>query len=71
MRFSCEFEHRDTGEHKTIPVALTAEQVKSVEAIRATCDAALLAMAYALNHAYREVPKRFLHTEPPKVVPVQ
>lgn len=68
MRFSCEFEHRDTGEHRTVPVALTAEQVNSVNA--AAGDAALLAMAYALNHAYREVPKGFLHTEPPKVVPV-
>jgi hypothetical protein len=67
MRFSCEFEHRDTGEHKTIPVALTAEQVRSVEAIRGG-DAALLAMAYALNHAYREVPKGFLHTQPPEMI---
>ena len=68
MRFNCSFQHRDTGECKTVPVALTAEQVKSVEAISAAGDAAVLAEAYALNHAYREVPKGFLHTEPPRVV---
>jgi hypothetical protein len=45
---------------------LSVEQVKSVEAEAG--DARLLAMAYALNAAYREVPKGFLHTEPPKVV---
>jgi hypothetical protein len=27
----------------------------------------LLAEAYALNHAYREVPDGFLHTEPPRL----
>jgi hypothetical protein len=67
MRFSCEFEHPRTGEHKTVPVALTAEQIKSVEAIGAS-DATVLAMAYALNHAYREVPKGFLHTQPPEMI---
>jgi len=46
VRFNCEFEHRSTGEHKTIPVALTAEQVKSVEAIRGAGEADVLAMAY-------------------------
>jgi hypothetical protein len=67
MRFNCEFEHLETGEHKTVPVVLTAEQVKSVEA--AAGDAKLLAMAYALNRAYREVSRGFLHTEPP--TPIQ
>ncbi len=66
MKFSCNFQHRDTGECKTVPVALTAEQVKSVQA--AAGDAVLLAEAYALSHAYREVPKGFLHTDPPRVV---
>jgi hypothetical protein len=68
MRFSCEFEHKDSGAHKTIPVALTAEQIKSVEAIRAAGEADVLAMAYALNHAYREVPKGFLHSKPPELI---
>jgi hypothetical protein len=69
VRYNCDFEHRDTGEHKTIPVALTAEQVKSVEAIRGAADqATVLAMAYALNHAYREVPHGFLHTKPPELI---
>ena len=67
MRFSCEFEHPRTGEHKTVPVALTAEQIQSVGAIGAG-DATLLAQAYALNQAYREVPKGFLHTKPPEMI---
>ena len=66
MRFNCNFQHRDTGECKTIPVALTAEQVRSVQATAG--DAALLAEAYALSHAYREVPMGFLHTDPPHLV---
>ena len=66
MRFSCSFQHPATGEHRTVPVALTAEQVKSVEAGGA--DATVLAMAYALNHAYREVPHGFLHTKPPELI---
>jgi hypothetical protein len=68
MRFNCDFQNPNTGECRTVPVALTAEQVRSVQAIRAAGDAGLLAAAYALNHAYREVPKGFLHTEPPRVV---
>jgi hypothetical protein len=68
MRFNCTFEHRDTGERKTVPVALSAEEVRSVEAVRALGDyAVLFAEAYALSHAYREVPRGFLHTEPPQV----
>ena len=68
MRFSCDFAHRTTGECKTIPVALTAEQVKSVEAICTADQATVLAMAYALNHAYRSAPKGFLHTKPPELI---
>ncbi len=64
MRFNCNFQHRGTGECKTIPVVLTAEQVRSVQATAG--DAVLLAEAYALKHAYREAPKGFLHTEPPR-----
>jgi hypothetical protein len=66
MRFACNFQHPGTGERKTVPVALTAEQVASVEAGGA--DATVLAMAYALNHAYREVPKGFLHTAAPEMI---
>jgi hypothetical protein len=66
VRYNCEFEHRDTGEHKTIPVALTAEQVASVETVGG--DASVLAMAYALNAAYRVAPKGYLHTEPPALI---
>jgi hypothetical protein len=69
VRFSCNFQNYDTGECKTIPVALTAQQVKSVEAVAASGkDGLLYAQAYALQHAYREVPKGFIHSEPPTLV---
>jgi len=68
VRYSCDFEHRDTGARKTIVAALSAEQIKSVEAICTADQAAVLAMAYALNKAYREVPKGFLHSRPPELI---
>jgi hypothetical protein len=68
VKFNCEFEHRSTGARKTIVAALSAEQIKSVEAICTADQATVLAMAYALNHAYREVPHGFLHTKPPELI---
>jgi hypothetical protein len=68
MKFNCPFSNPDTGEHKTIPVALTAQQVRSVEAVRALGkDGTVYARAYALQHAYREVPRDFVHSEPPQL----
>jgi hypothetical protein len=66
MQYTCEFEHKDTGERKTVVVALSAEEVCSVESL--TDHADLHACAYALRHAYAEVPKGFLHTEPPELI---
>jgi hypothetical protein len=65
MRFECDFEHRDTGEHRTISVTLTADEVEMSEAAP---EPELYAMAYALRHAYGEMPEGFLHTEPPVAI---
>jgi hypothetical protein len=71
MKFSCNFLNPDTDERKIIPVSLSAREVESVEAIRAAGkDGNVYAQAYALRHAYREVPTGFLHTEPPKLAHV-
>ena len=68
MKFSCSFINPDTDERKSIPVSLTAQEVKSVEAVRAVGkDGDLYAQAYALRHAYRDVPKGFLHTQAPEL----
>jgi hypothetical protein len=68
MKFSCSFINPDTDERKSIPVALTAQEVKSVEAVRAVGkDADLYAQALALRHSYREVPMGFLHTQAPEL----
>lgn len=69
MRFTCQFEHKDTGEQKAVVVALSAEEISSIDAIRAGGDdTELFAEAFALKHAYREVPDGFLHAEPPRLV---
>ena len=66
MRYRCEFEHMDTGELKTVVSALSAEEVRSVEMLTEHAD--IHAMAYALRHAYAEVPKGFLHSRPPELI---
>ena len=66
MRFSCEFEHRKTGVRKTIVATLTPAQVRRVQGL--TEHAEVNAMAMALAHAYAEVPKGFLHVEPPTAI---
>ena len=67
MRFSVEFEN-EAGERRTIIAALSAEEVRSVDAVRALGkEGADYAQAYALQGAYREVPKGFLHTQPPEL----
>ncbi len=70
MRFTCQIEHKDTGEQKAVVVALSAEEVGSIEAMRAARDenADLMSEALALHHAYHEVPNGFRHTEPPLLV---
>jgi hypothetical protein len=64
VRFTCEFEHEHTGEHRTVPVALSAMEVRSLRDL--TRDAEVIAEAMALRHAYAEVPNGFRHTKPPK-----
>jgi hypothetical protein len=66
MRYNCEFEHKDTGECKTVIAALSAEEVRSVESL--TDHADLYAFAYALRHAYAAVADGFLHTKPPELI---
>jgi hypothetical protein len=66
MRYVCSFEHRATGEHKSVVAALSAEEVCSVESL--TENAEVVAMAYALRAAYREVPVGFLHSKPPELI---
>jgi hypothetical protein len=66
MRFSCEFEHRSTGESKTIVSALSAAEVEWVKAL--SKDADVIAEAYALRHAYAELPAGWCHTKPPEMI---
>jgi hypothetical protein len=69
MRFTCQFEHKDTGERKAVVAALSSAEVSSINAIRVGGDdAELFAEAFALKHAYREVPDGFLHVEQPELV---
>lgn len=66
MRFNCDFEHRDTGECRTIVAALSAVEVGSIKAL--TKDADVIAEAMALRHAYAGLPAGWLHTKPPQMI---
>ena len=66
MPFNCDFEHRATGECRTVLAVLTAAEVRSVQKL--TEDAELQPQALALRHAYGEVPVGFLHSKPPELV---
>ena len=66
MRFNCDFEDPRTGECKTVVAALSAEEVRSVESLTAHAD--MPAEAYALRHAYSDVPKGFLHSKRPELI---
>jgi hypothetical protein len=66
MQYICNFLNPDTDERKTVTGALSAEEVRSVQSLTEHAD--MHAMAYALRHAYAEVPKGFLHTEPPELI---
>jgi hypothetical protein len=73
MRFNCEFEHRDTGECKTIAASLSLAECQSIESLRkhkGSETADVTAAAYALRKAYSEVPAGFFHTETPKLAHV-
>jgi hypothetical protein len=71
VRYSCEFEHQDTGECKTIVASLSLAECQSIESLRrhkGSETADVTAEAYAMHKAYAEVPKGFRHTKPPEVV---
>jgi hypothetical protein len=72
MRLKCEFRHPQTDDEKEIVVTLNGAERQSVESLRkhkGTETADLHAQAYALRHAYREVPEGFRHTNPPTFLP--
>lgn len=66
MRFNCEFARRDTGEIKTVYVALSPEEVRSVKA--RSDDPELFAHALAMRRACSELPDGWHHTKPPVAV---
>lgn len=66
MHFNCDFEHRDTGERKTIVSALSNVEIASVKAL--SKDAVVVAEAMALRHAYAELPAGWCHTKPPEMI---
>jgi hypothetical protein len=71
MKFNCSFLNPDTDERKTIVASLNDVECKSVESLRkhkGTETADIHAQAYALRHAYRELPKGFQHIEPPQLL---
>lgn len=71
MRFTCHFEHQFTGERKTIVAALSQAECRSLDDLRRHegCETAdVTAEAFALRKCYSEVPRGFLHTEPPKLM---
>ncbi len=71
MRFNCHFFNADTDERKTVLASLTDLECTSVESLRkykGTETADVHAKAYALRHAYRELPEGFRHIEPPTAV---
>lgn len=74
MRLKCEFRHLTTDDEKEIVVTLNGAECQSVESLRkhkGTETADLHAQAYALRHAYREIPADgWRHTKPPTFLAV-
>jgi hypothetical protein len=70
MKYRCCFLIRETDEQKIIVASLSAVEAQSIEDMRAAADstADIHAEAYALRHAYGEVPDGFLHYKPPQLV---
>lgn len=69
MKFNCSFLNPKTDERKTIVASLNDAECKSVESLRkhkGTETADVTAQAYALRHAYRELPTGFHHVDPPQ-----
>jgi|tagenome__1003787_1003787.scaffolds.fasta_scaffold18432014_2 hypothetical protein len=70
MKYRCCFLNRATDEQKIVVASLSAAEASSIEAMRAAADEAadIHAEAYALRHAYADVPDGFLHYKPPQLV---
>ncbi|WP_038970250.1 hypothetical protein [Bradyrhizobium genomosp. III] len=70
MKYRCCFLNRNTDEQKIVVASLSAAEVKSFENMRAAADSAadIHAEAYALRHAYADVPEGFIHYKPPQLV---
>jgi hypothetical protein len=71
MRFTCHFLNSATDERKTIVVPLTAAECRSVESLRkhkGSETADVHAEAYALRHAYADLPDGFRHISPPALM---
>ena len=67
MKFSVEFES-PAGEQRSIIVALSAEECRSVADLRqreGEEQADLISRCGAMRAAYREVPRGFFHIKPP------
>jgi len=65
MKFSIDFEHPDTGEHRNITIDLEPDEIAKA---RATDDPNLFAMTYALRRAYAELPRGFHHVALPELL---
>src|SRR5258708_38838598 len=71
MKFACKFVNADTDESRTVIAALSAREVESVDALvraKGTETSSAVALEYALRAVYREVPKGFVHVEPPALI---
>jgi hypothetical protein len=62
MKYTCDFVHPKTRERRTIVVDLNKTEVAAVEA-----KPAVIGKAYALQRAYRSVPRGFLHDQVERV----
>jgi hypothetical protein len=62
MKYTCTFLHPKTRERRTIVVELNKTEVAALEQKHA-----VVGEAYALRHAYRDMPRGFLHEQVERV----
>ena len=62
MKYTCDFVHPKTGERRRIVVTLNETEVAALEQ-----QDAVVGEAYALRHAYRDMPRGFLHHQVERV----
>ena len=66
MKFECDFDDPDDRGHQvTIPVTLTAGEIKAINCLRRDGDphVEVKVKAYALRHAYAIAPSGFQHIQ--------